>query len=103
MIVWFLLISICIFISDGGHFNGGSIRWEPVNPFDNSSTVQISIIQSYSWSYPTITCANSVPISTSGRSNTNANLTCIADCATDGNYSTAPISILTDCTSYSST
>ncbi|CAF2762476.1 unnamed protein product [Rotaria sp. Silwood2] len=28
---------------------------------------------------------------------------CVANCSTDGGYSTAPISILTDCTSYSST
>jgi hypothetical protein len=27
-------------------------------------------------------------------------LTCVSDCATDGRYSTAPVDILTDCTSY---
>ncbi|CAF4550320.1 unnamed protein product [Rotaria sp. Silwood1] len=49
-----------------------------------------------------MTCANNVPISTIGWSSANANLICVADCLTDGGYSTAPIDILTDCTSVSS-
>ncbi|CAF1096097.1 unnamed protein product [Adineta steineri] len=64
--------------------------------------VVISIIQSYSWSYPTMKCANDVPISTSGRSGTNTNLTCVVDCSTDGGYSVNPVNILTDCVSASS-
>jgi hypothetical protein len=74
----------------------------PVDPYDNSSSIAITIIQSYWWSYPTITCAANVPISTSGRSSENSNLTCVVDCSTDGGYSTEPISILTDCISVSS-
>lgn len=88
---------------NGIHFNGGTITWAPINPYDNSSSVVITITQSYSWSYPTMTCTNNVPISTSGRSGTNTNLTCVVDCSTDGGYSTKPIDILTDCTSSSST
>ncbi|CAF0809812.1 unnamed protein product [Adineta steineri] len=92
----------CFIIIESIHFNGGTIRWEPVDPQTNSSTVVISIIQSYSWSYPTIKCANDVPITTSGRSSANTNLTCVADCSTDGGYSVNPVNILTDCVSASS-
>ncbi|CAF5165114.1 unnamed protein product, partial [Rotaria sp. Silwood1] len=49
-----------------------------------------------------MTCANNVPISTPGRGGTNTNLACAAECSTDGGYSSAPIDILTDCTSASS-
>ena len=50
----------------------------------------------------TIICATNVPISTSGYSSPNANLTCVTDCTSDGGYSTKPVSILTDCISASS-
>ena len=88
-------------IIDSRHFNGGTIRWEPVNPYTNSTSVPITIIQIYSWTYPTIACDKNVPITTNGRGADNANLTCIADCSTDGGYSTKPVNILTDCTSVS--
>lgn len=84
------------------HFNGGTIRWMPVDPYCNGSSTTITIIQSYWWSYPIITCATNVPISTAGRSSQNRNLTCITDCSTDGGYSIMPVDILTDCTSTSS-
>ena len=95
-----LLISALV---HGKHFNGGSIRWEPVNPNVNSSSVKITLTQTYSWAYPSINCANNVPISTSGRSGENTNLTCVADCSTSGGYSSAPVNILTDCVSTSQT
>lgn len=103
MIICILLLLLSSIESNGKHFNGGTIRWVPVDPYDNSSLVPITIIQTYSWTYPTISCAANVPISTPGRSNANANLTCIADCTTDGNYSVNPVNILTDCVSASST
>ncbi|CAF0883750.1 unnamed protein product [Rotaria sordida] len=98
-----LFILFCYFIfTNATHFNGGTIGWAPVNPYDNSTSVKITITQSYSWTYPYIKCANNVPISTSGWSGANTNLTCVVDCSTDGGYSSAPINILTDCTSTSS-
>jgi hypothetical protein len=96
-----LIILLCSFIIiNGKHFNGGTITWAPVNPYDNSSSVGVTTTQSYAWPYSLINCATNVPISTSGRSN--SNLTCVVDCTTDGGYSTQPIDILTDCTSASS-
>lgn len=96
------LLFRAVAVVDAAHFNGGTIRWVPTNPYDNSSSVTIAIIQTYSWAYPTMRCANNVPISTSGRSGSNANLICVTDCYTDGNYSAKPIDILTDCISVSS-
>lgn len=94
-----VLLLLEIFVVTGNHFNGGTIRWVPVNPFDNSSTITINIIQTYFWTYPIIKCDMNVPISTPGRSRQSSNLTCVADCSTDGGYSTAPVSTLTDCVS----
>lgn len=96
-----IIFSILFIMIGGRHFDGGTISWAPIDPYDNSSSVDITITQSYSWTYPTITCANDVPITTNGRSTQNSNLTCVVDCDTDGGYSTKPIDILTDCTSVS--
>ena len=101
MLLWLLLFS-GVLIVDAVHFNGGTIRWAPVNPYDNSSSIAISIIQNYYWSYPTIACWTNVPISTPGRSSSNTSLKCVVDCSTDGGYSMHPVSILTDCVSSSS-
>jgi len=79
------------------HFNGGTIRWEPITSYNNSTIISIYIVQTYSWAYPTIKCDYDVPITTSGRSGENRNLICMADCLTDGGYLSKPISTLTDC------
>ncbi|CAF2233481.1 unnamed protein product [Rotaria magnacalcarata] len=100
MIIWLLFLSFSSIFVDAAHFNGGTIAWAPIDINSNSSPVAISITQTYSWSYPLITCTTNVPVS-SGKGD--ANLTCIANCSTDGGYSSAPIDILTDCTSSSST
>ncbi|CAF0979910.1 unnamed protein product [Rotaria sp. Silwood1] len=98
-----LFILFCSFTFTGAkHFNGGTIGWAPIDPYDNSTPVDITITQSYSWTYPYIQCAHNVPITTSGFGSANTNLTCVVDCSTDGGYSTKPIDILTDCTSTSS-
>lgn len=79
------------------HFNGGTIDWKPMDADSNETMVPIAITQSYSWTYPNTSCAHDVPITTPGRSNQNALLTCVADCGTNGGYSTNPVDILTDC------
>ena len=98
----FLCLLLCSMVTKGMHFNGGTIAWEPITPNINSSVVPLTITQSYSWTYPAIACAQNVPITTSGRSSQNSNLTCITDCITDGGYKTKPINILTDCQTVSS-
>lgn len=102
MFLQLLILFSTFLISEGRHFNGGTINWAPIDPYANGSSVGITITQSYSWAYPLITCANNVPITTNGRSGENWNLTCVVDCTTDGGYSTKPINVLTDCTSFSS-
>lgn len=84
------------------HFNGGTIHWQPIFPYINSSVVRINITQSYSWTFPAITCANNVPITTPGRSSQNEDLICMSECSSDGGYSLNPIDILTDCQTSSS-
>lgn len=86
---------------EGSHFNGGTITWAPVNPYDNSSTVVITITQSYSWVYPDVKCDINVPRSSHVSTYYFVNLTCVANCSTDGGYSAKPINTLTDCTSSS--
>ena len=97
-----LLLFICVIVSNAMHFNGGTIRWMPVNPYDNSSSVTITIIQTYWWSYPRVMCATNVPISTTVYRTDNVSLICVTDCTSDGGYSTQPVSIVTDCISASS-
>jgi hypothetical protein len=97
MFVWFLLILIWINAIEAAHFNGGTITWAPVYPSTNSSPILITVTQSYSYVYPTVLCTTNIP--TSGA---NVNLTCVGNCTTQGGYSNNPISILTDCTSFSS-
>jgi hypothetical protein len=98
----YLFLLLYGIVIDAMHFNGGSIRWTPVDPSNNSSSVTITIVQSYWWTYPTMKCATNVPISTPAYIAGNLPLTCIANCSTDGGYSTNPVNILTDCSSASS-
>lgn len=87
--------------ADSLHFNGGTITWAPLDPNTNSSSVVITITQTYSWRMPNIRCDTDVPISTPGWGSQNDILRCIVDCSTDGGYSANPINILTDCISSS--
>jgi hypothetical protein len=96
MIVWFLLILIWTNAIEASHFNGGSITWAPVYPSSNSSTVLITITQSYSWVYSSVPCTTNIP--TIGST---VNLICVGNCSTQDGFSTQTVSILTDCTSYS--
>lgn len=101
--ICYLFLSLYVSIIRANHFGGGSISWMPINPNDSSSTVTISIIQSYSWVYPTVTCALNVPISTVGGNFSASNLTCIEKCSSDGGYAMNSIGSLTDCNLASST
>jgi hypothetical protein len=100
--LWCLLLLLYIIVIDAAHFNGGTIRWTLANPFVNSSPVSINIAQSYWWTYPTVVCSNNVPITTPTYSSGNLNLTCVANCSTNGGYYNNPVNILTDCASASS-
>lgn len=100
MLTWAFLILFWSVVSDGSHFNGGTITWSPVDPHTNSSTVVITIVQSYSWVLSRISCSPDVPVS-SGGSFKNLNLTCVGNCSNQGNYANSPIDILTDCISTS--
>jgi hypothetical protein len=101
-----IILIFCILVFPvaikSSHFNGGTITWSPVDPYTNSSTVVITIIQTYAWTLSRVRCDKNVPISTGAWNNTNRNLTCVAGCSTQGNYANSPVDILTDCISSSS-
>lgn len=103
MISQLFLILILIGEMKGNHFNGGTITWAPVFPDRNSSSVLITVKQSYSWVYPTVICVTNIPYTNVlGIFFPSADtLVCAANCSTQGAYASNPISILTDCTSYS--
>ena len=94
----FLFLFYYIVLTRGRHFNGGTITWEAINPYSNSSPIAVRIIQTYSWTHPPIKCLTNVPDS-SGFGN--GDLICMAECTTDGGYSSKKIKILTDCQSVS--
>ena len=96
--VCFALALIFSVLIDAKHFNGGTIRWEPVNPNDTSNLITITITQTYYWTYPYIKCLSNVPAS-SGFGTGSDKLICVVDCATSGNYSANLVSKLTDCIS----
>ena len=101
MVIIFVLTLISIPITNGSHFNGGSISYKPVNPYANSSSVTITIIQTYYWTYSLINCTINVPITTPTYNASKPYLTCVANCSTNGNYTSKRINILTDCISSS--
>ena len=96
MIVGILLILMSITTNDGAHFNGGTITWVPLYPSDNSSTVIITLTQSYSWVYPTVTCTTSIP-----SPGATTYLTCVGSCSTAYGFSNTSTNIQTDCYSWS--
>ena len=97
-----LLLFLYFIVGESIHFNGGTINWKPIYPYKNASNVSITVTQIYWWTSTSVSCASNVPISTAGLSNRNVNLTCMADCSTDGDYSLRPVNILTDCQTVSS-
>ncbi|CAF1946688.1 unnamed protein product [Rotaria magnacalcarata] len=97
MLSLFILFSSFL-VTDEKHFNGGTITWAPIDPYDNDTSVGVIVTQTYSWTYPYVQCKNNVPITTTAFTSANANLTCVVDCLSDGGYSSTPINILTDCT-----
>jgi len=101
MLISLILVLICTVVVKASHFDGGTIIWAALDPSNISSPVMITITQTYSWTYPTVNCSTDVPISTPAYASSNDNLNCVANCSTDGNYSSKPVSILTDCISSS--
>jgi len=88
-----------ILLVQSRHFNGGTINWAAIDPYTNDSLINITITQSYSWTYPVVKCQSPVP-GASGFGN--SRLICVVDCATNGGYNSTPITIATDCISVNS-
>ena len=95
---WIIFFDI-ILVVQTRHFNGGTINWAAIDPYTNDSLINITITQSYSWTYPVVKCLSPVP-GASGFGN--SRLICVVDCATNGGYNSTPITIATDCISVNS-
>jgi len=93
---FYILLFNFISIVQTKHFNGGTINWAAIDPYTNDSLINITITQSYSWTYPTVKCLSPVP-GASGYGN--SKLICVVDCDTNGGYNSTPITIATDCIS----
>jgi len=95
---WIIFFDI-ILVVQSRHFNGGTINWAAIDPYTNDSLINITITQSYSWTYPVVKCLSPVP-GASGFGN--SRLICVVDCDTNGGYNSTPITIATDCISVNS-
>ncbi len=54
--IYYLFLSLCAIIIKANHFNGGTITWMPVDPYDNSSSIMVTVIQSSSERSSVINC-----------------------------------------------
>ncbi|CAF1022594.1 unnamed protein product [Rotaria sordida] len=56
-----LVLLFCIIGNiNGSHFLGGTISWRPVNASATGTSVDITITQTYSWTYSLITCTTAM-------------------------------------------
>ena len=94
---YFFLLCQPIFAS---HFDGGSIRWVPINKNASVSPTQILITQSYSYTLSLVNCTVGLILGNPGYGS-NFNLSCINNCgATSAGY--VPPSVLGYCTGFNS-
>ncbi|CAF4849818.1 unnamed protein product [Rotaria sp. Silwood1] len=56
MIYILFQLSILVIAARAGHYKGGLINWKPVDPYTNSSTVEVIIYQSHSWTLTRLHC-----------------------------------------------
>ena len=68
----------------GGHFNGGTIRWVPVDANDTTSPIQVRITQTYMYTLSTI--PNTTNCTMGSLLSYGSNLYCTANCNTSGGY-----------------
>jgi len=48
---------LSVILIEASHFSGGTITWAAVDPQTNSSTVIITITQTYSWVLSRVRCS----------------------------------------------
>ena len=53
---WLLYFLVCFKVISGAHFDGGTIRWVPIQKNVTTSPVQIQIIQTYTYTLSLVTC-----------------------------------------------
>ena len=84
-------ILLLVVAAQAGHFDGGSIRWTPLNNSAMASPIQILISQSYSYTLSSVTCSMGNRVITPGIE-ANYNLSCTLNCgATSAGYEPPPV------------
>ena len=88
VLVTILLLVVTV---EAAHFDGGTIRWTPLNTSATASPVQILISQSYSYTLSSVICSIGSQIVTTGIE-ANYNLSCTLNCgATSAGYALPPV------------
>ena len=94
MLAYFLISVLFLTPIQSAHFRGGTIYWIPVDPTTTSSTVVITVFQTYLWRLSAVPCVYT-GFATSGY------IPCVTDCSTSGNYTSTTLSAQTTCISSS--
>ena len=94
MLAYFLISLLFLTPIQSAHFRGGTIYWIPVDPTTTSSTVVVTVIQTYLWRLSAVPCVYT-GFATSGY------IPCVTDCSTSGNYTSTTLSAQTTCISSS--
>jgi len=94
MLAYFLISLFLLTPIQSAHFRGGTIYWTPVDPTTTSSTVVVTVIQTYLWRLSAVPCVYT-GFATSGY------IPCVTDCSTSGNYTSTTLSAQTTCISSS--
>ena len=94
MLAYFLISVLFLTPIQSAHFRGGTIYWIPVDPTTTSSTVVVTVIQTYLWRLSAVPCVYT-GFATSGY------IPCVTDCSTSGNYTSTTLSAQTTCISSS--
>ena len=94
MLAYFLISLLFLTPIQSAHFRGGTIYWIPVDPTTTSSTVVVTVIQTYLWRLSAVPCVYT-GFATSGY------IPCVTDCSTSGSYTSTTLSAQTTCISSS--
>ena len=94
MLAYFLISVLFLTPIQSAHFRGGTIYWIPVDPTTTSSTVVITVFQTYLWRLSAVPCVYN-------GSATSGYIPCVTDCSTSGSYTSTTLSAQTTCISSS--
>ncbi|CAF1028051.1 unnamed protein product [Didymodactylos carnosus] len=101
MLKYLLLLTTLLSSCNTSHFNGGTIRWVPVDGCDATSPIEVTLIQTYIWTLARVACPTIGSSITPYAGDINSTLTCTANCGVTSSGFIPP-SIIGICTGKSS-